>query len=89
MVFEQSWWGIVTNASKMRCEKFGWKRNLSWLGFGLAKLGVLAFCALVTKLVKTELKVLEQSCGQLSEMYAKRGVKRLVSKRIDLGWVLA
>ena len=31
MVFVQSWWGIVTNASKMRCEKFGCRRNWSWL----------------------------------------------------------
>jgi len=52
MVFEQYWWGIVTNASKMRCQKFGCKRNWSWFGFGLAKLGGLAFCALVAKLVK-------------------------------------
>ena len=52
MVFEQSWSESVTNASKMRCEKFGYKRNWSWLSFGLAKLGGLAFCALVAKLVK-------------------------------------
>jgi len=31
---------------------FDCKRNWSWLGFGLAKLGGLAFCALVAKLVK-------------------------------------
>jgi len=35
----------------MRFEKFCWKRNLSWLGFGLAKFGGLAFFALVEKLV--------------------------------------
>jgi len=52
MVFEQSWWGSVTNVFKMRCETFGCKRNWSWLGFGLAKLGGLAFCSLVEKLVK-------------------------------------
>ena len=52
MVFEQSYRGIVTYASKMRCEKFGCKRNWSWLGFGLAKLGGLSFSALVEKLVK-------------------------------------
>jgi len=51
MVFVQSWWGIVTNAKKMRCEKFGCKRNLSWLGFGLAKFGGLTFFALVAKLL--------------------------------------
>jgi len=51
MVFVQYWWWIVTNASKMRCEKFGCKRNWSWLGFGLAKFGGLAFFALVEKLV--------------------------------------
>jgi len=51
MVFVQSWWGIVTNASKMRCEKFGCKRNWSWWGFCLAKFGGLAFFALVAKLV--------------------------------------
>ena len=52
MVFVQSWWGIVTNASKMRCEKFGCKRNWFWLGFGLVKFGGLALFALVAKLVK-------------------------------------
>ena len=51
MVFVQSWWGIFTNASNMRCEKFGCKRNWSWFGFGLAKFGGLAFFALVAKLV--------------------------------------
>jgi len=35
----------------MRCEKFGCKRNLSWLSFGLATFGGLAFVALVAKLV--------------------------------------
>ena len=52
MVFENSWWGSVTNVCKMRCEMFGCKSNWSWLGFGLVKLGGLAFCALVAKLVK-------------------------------------
>jgi len=51
MVFVQSWWGIVTNASKMRCEKFGCKRNWSSLGFSLANFGGLTFFALVEKLV--------------------------------------
>jgi len=35
----------------MGCEKFGCERNWSWLGFGLAKFGVLAFFALVAKCV--------------------------------------
>ena len=35
----------------MWCEKFGCKRNWSWLGFGLAKFGGLGFFALVAKLV--------------------------------------
>jgi len=35
----------------MRCEKFGCKRNWSWLGFGLAKFGGLALFPLVVKLV--------------------------------------
>ena len=35
----------------MRCEKFGYKRNWSWLGFGSAKFGGLPFFALVAKLV--------------------------------------
>ena len=48
---EQSWRGIVTNVCKIRCENFGCKRNWSWLGFGLAKLGGLALFALVEKLV--------------------------------------
>jgi len=52
MVLEQSWWGIVTNAFKMRCQKFGCERNSSWFGFGLAKLDGLAFFALVATCVK-------------------------------------
>ena len=51
MVFVQSWWGILTNTSKMRCETFGCPRNWSWLGLGLAKFGGLAFFALLAKLV--------------------------------------
>jgi len=51
MVLQQIWWGIVTNASKMRGEKIGCKRNSSWLGFGLAKFDGLAFFALVAKLM--------------------------------------
>jgi len=51
MVFVQCWWGIVTNAWKRRRQKFGCKRNSSWLGFGLAKFGGLPFFALVAKLV--------------------------------------
>jgi len=35
----------------MRCEKFGCEKNSSWLAFGLAKVGGLAFFALVAKLV--------------------------------------
>jgi len=50
MDFVQSWWGFVTNASKMRCEKFGCKRNSSWLGFGLAMFGGLDYFALVAKI---------------------------------------
>ena len=49
MVFVQSWWGIVTNASKMRCEKFGCKSNWSWSCFGWTKFGELPFSALVAK----------------------------------------
>jgi len=50
MGFVQSWWGIVTNASKMRCEKFGCKRNCSLLGFGFAKFGGLVFFCLGSKI---------------------------------------
>jgi len=145
MDFEQSWWGIVTNVCKMRCERFGCKRNWSWLGFCLAKLGGLAFCALVAKLVnkwgngywtilvgnchkctqnevckvrlqkelifirfwlsqvgwigflcisskigeKVKSWFLSNLGGELSQMYAKWGVKSFVAKGIDLGWVLA
>ena len=51
MVFVQSWWRIVPNASKMRCEKFGCKRNWSRSCFGLGKFDGLGFFALVAKLV--------------------------------------
>ena len=123
--------------------KIGCKRNWSWLGFGLGKLGGLAFCVLVAKLVKKwshgfwaifvgnshkciqnevskvwlqkELilvgillgqvgwigllclgskngeKVnswfLSNLGGELSQMHPKWGVKSLVAKGIDLGWV--
>ena len=50
MVFVQSWWAIVTNAYKIRCEKFGGKRNLCLLGFGLAEFGGLAFFCLGSKI---------------------------------------
>ena len=129
----------------MRCEKFGCKRNWSWLGFGIAKLAGLAFCALVAKFVKkwshgfwaillgnchkciqnevskvwlqkelilvgfwlSQVRWIGLLClgskisekvkswllsnfgGELSQMYAKWGVKSLVSKGIDLGCVLA
>ena len=145
MVCEQSWWTIVTNASKMRCQMFGCERKWSWLGFGIAKLGGLAFCASVAKLVKNwshgVWAILEGKChncmqnevwnvwlqkefilvglslsqvgwicflclgckigekvkwwcvsnlgGELSQMHPKWGVKCLVAKGIDLGWVLA
>ena len=45
---------LVGNCQKFMkngCEKFGCKRNWSWLGFGLAKFGGLAFFAFVAKLV--------------------------------------
>jgi len=128
----------------MRCEKFGCKRNWSWLGFGLAKLGGLAFCALVAKSVKkwshgfwanlvgnshkciqnevwkvwlqkelilvwfwlSQVGWIRFLClgskigekvkswflsylgGEWSQMHPKWGVKSLVTKGIDLGWVL-
>ena len=145
MVFVHAWWGIVTNASKMRCEKFGSKKNWSWLGFGLAKFCGLGFFALVPQLVnkwsygfcailmgnchkciknevwkvwlqkelilvgvwssqvrqirffclgrkigeKVKLWFLCNLGGELSQMNKKWGVKSLVAKGIDLGWVLA
>jgi len=129
---------------KIRCQKFGYKRNWYWLGFGLTKLGGLAFCALVTKLVKkwshgfwailvgkchkciqnevwnvwlqkelilvgfwlsqvgwigflflgrkigekVKSWLLSNLGGEVSQMYAKWGVRQLVAKGIDLGWVL-
>ena len=50
MVFGQSWCEIVTNASKMRCQKFGCKRNWSWLGFGLSQVGCIGFLCLGSKI---------------------------------------
>jgi len=145
MVFVQSWWGIVTNASKIKCEKFGCKRNWSLLDFGLAKFDGLSFLGLVAKSVNKwsygfcaimvgkchkciknevwkvwlpkelmlvgfwlsqvrwlgffclgskigELVKLWFLCnlgGELSQMHQKWGVKSLVAKGIDIGWVLA
>ena len=49
MVFVQSWWGVVTNALKMSCEKLLAKGiDLGWV---LAKFSGLGFFALVAKLV--------------------------------------
>jgi len=46
-VFDKSWWGIVTNACKMRCENLVAKGlDLGWVLAGFS------FCALVAKLVK-------------------------------------
>jgi len=44
--------------------------DLGWV-LGLAKLGALAFCALVAKLVKIEVMVFEQSLWASVQMYAK------------------
>ena len=44
-------WELSPMHKKKRWEKFCIKRNRSWLGFGLAKFGGLAFYALVAKLV--------------------------------------
>jgi len=75
---------------KMRCENFGCKRNWSWLGFGLAMVGGLGFFALVAKLVnKWSYGFCAIYVGELSQMHQKWGVKRMVAKGIDLGWVLA
>ena len=73
----------------MRCEKFGCKRNWSWLGFGLAKFGGLSFSALVAKLVnKSSYGFCAMLVGNCQKCIKKWGVKSLVAKGIDLGWIL-
>ena len=51
MFFVQSWWVIVTNASKNEVRKVWLQNELILVGFGLAHHGGLAFFALVAKLV--------------------------------------
>ena len=75
----------------MRSQKFGCKRNWSWLGFGEAKFGGLAeFLCLESKIgEKVKLWFWSNLGGELSQMHPKWGVKILAAKGIDLGWVLA
>ena len=87
MVFVQSWWGIFTNAYKIRCEKFVCKRNLSWLGFGLAKFGGLPFFALVSKLVnKWRCGFVQSWWGNVSNA-SKMRCERLGCKR-NWSWLV-
>ena len=128
MVFLQSWCGIVTNASKMRCEKFGgltfcalvaklvkkgshdcweilvgnchkriqnkvWKvwlqKELILVRFWLSHVGCIGLLWLASKISeKVKSWFLSNLVGEVSEMYAKGGVKILVAKGIYLGWVL-
>jgi len=50
MGFVRSWWGIVTNASTMRCEKFGCKKELILVGFWLIQVWWIGFFCLGSKI---------------------------------------
>ena len=66
----------------MRCENFGCKRNWSWLGFGLAKFGGLAFFCFGSKIgEKVKLWFLCNLGGELSQMHQTWGVKKFGCER--------
>jgi len=74
----------------MRCEKFGCKRNCSWLGFDLAKFGGLTFFAFLAKLVnKWNYGFCAILVGNYHKCIQNELWKSLVAKGIDLGWILA
>jgi len=75
----------------MRCQKFGYKRDRSWLGIGLAKFGRLAYFSCLCSKIGEKVKswFWRNLSGELSQIHPKWGVKSLVAKGIDLVWVLA
>jgi len=71
MVFKQSWWGIVTNLCKLRCEYLVAKGNV--LGWVLdTQFGWISFLCLGSKIgEKVKSWFLSNLGGELSKMYEK------------------
>ena len=66
------------------------QKELTLVGFWLSQVGWIGFLWLGSKIdEKVKSWFFSNLCGELSQIYAKSGVKSLVAKRIDLGWVLA
>jgi len=60
------------------------------VGFWLSPVGWIGFLCLGSKIgEEVKSRFLSNLGGELSQMYAKCGVKPFVAKGIDLGWVLA
>jgi len=72
MVFDQSWWGSVTNVCKIRCEKLGCKKKLILLGFWLRNVGWIGFLCLGGKIdEKVKSWFVTNLGGELSQMHLK------------------
>jgi len=66
------------------------QKELFLVGFWLSQVGWIGFLCFGSKIgEKVKSCFLSNLGGEVSQMYAKCGVKSLVVKVIDLGWVLA
>jgi len=65
------------------------QKELILVGFWLSQVGCIGVLCLGSKIgQKLKSWFLSNLGGELSQMYAKSGVKSLVAKRNYLGWVL-
>jgi len=65
------------------------QKELILVGFWLNQVGGIGFLSLGSKIgEKVKSWFLTNLGGELSQIYAKCGVKSLVAEGIDLGWVL-
>ena len=66
------------------------QKELILVGFWLSKVGWIGFSCLGSKIgEKVKSWFLNNHGGEFPKMHPKWGVKSLVAKRIDVGWVLA
>ena len=72
MVFEQSWWGIVTNAFKNEVSKVWLQKELILVGFWLSQVGWIGlFCLGRNICEKVKSWFLSNFGGEVSQTYAK------------------
>jgi len=72
MVFEQSWWGSVTNLRKMRCENFWLQNELILVRFWLSQVGWIGFLCLGSKIgEKVKSWFFNNLFGELSQIHLK------------------